>query len=129
MIALEMEISGIKDLFERMDEFSAINILRNPMEETVLLLQSYMANYPPIKSSKSVYTRTGTLGRTWTKAVNNISDGVEGKVGNRTGYAPFVQSAMFQARWHKDWWQTDQKALDVNLSQIEKIFRNAIESV
>lgn len=126
MIGIEIDLNGIEALFSKFEELSAIEILRDPMNESVLLLQNYMADYPTQRNN--TYTRTGTLGRTWTKDVKPISQGLEGTVGNVTKYAPWVQSFMFQARWHKGVWQTDKKAIETKKEQIESIFRNAISS-
>lgn len=124
---VEIEIEGITELFKKFDELTGIGFLRNPMKESMFILQDYISNYPPKQRSTNFYKRTGTLGRSWTTIVNDISFGLEGKVGTKLGYAPFVQSSIFQARWNKNWWQTDQSAIEKKQELIISIFTNAIK--
>lgn len=74
--------------------------------------------------------RTGTLGKKWTVKVSRSANGVTGKVGNNTEYAPFVQSKRFQARLHSKRWQTDESVVQRNRNAIvadfEREIRNAL---
>lgn len=52
--------------------------------------------------------------------------GVEGKVGNNIGYAPYVGSSMFQAEIHENRWKTDQQALDDEMPNILNDFNRVV---
>lgn len=70
--------------------------------------------------------RTGTLGRKWTVKISRSVNGLTGKVGNNTEYAPFVQSDRFQARFHQKRWQTDRIVVQRNRAAIVNDFETEI---
>ena len=120
-------ITGIEELFRKLDTVIAIETLVPPMQRSVYRMVNAMADYPP-PPAKSRYARTGTLGRRWTSKVARQSSGVTGTVGNNTSYGPFVQSKAFQARVHRGRWQTDEQVLTDNLQTIQTDFERAIEA-
>ena len=105
------EVRGLDDVFEKLDGLDKPEVFRRPMTQAVAHLQSKLAQYPPqvsrpqpFKTDKQrryffwalregriqvPYRRTGTLGRRWTTEVS--PDGREGRVGNNTPYAKYVQ--------------------------------------
>lgn len=123
-----IEIQGIDALIRKLDSMERVNdILEPPMQRAVLRLQRDMAEYPPQRPGSS-YVRTGTLGRRWTTQVTRSGDGLTGKIGNNTVYAPFVQSARFQAAVHRGRWNnTDEATLERNRQRIVDDFDNAIQ--
>jgi hypothetical protein len=125
MIEIDVNAGRLLDI---LDAAGAVQALRPPVQRAVLRLQAYMAAYPPQRTGAN-YRRTGTLGRRWTTQITGGSDEVVGEVGNTTLYGPFVQSAEFQARWHKGRWQTDHKAVDDNRAAIVADFERTIQEL
>lgn len=126
MTDLSITVQGIDQLNAKFDQLQRNEILRAPMERSVVRLQRFMAKYPPAPP-KSKYRRTGTLGRRWTTQIVGSAQGLTGKVGNRTIYAPEVQAEMFQSEIHKGRWQTDRDAIKKNQSTIIRDFEAAID--
>jgi hypothetical protein len=131
MANASIEIKGVDKLVKKLGAVEGTKVVKPPMQRSVLRLESRMKKYPPTPP-RSSYRRTGLLGRSWTSTVKdsgsmgNIS--VEGRVGNRTHYAPRVQSAKFQKPIFKRiGWTTDQAALQAETPAIVKDFQDAIE--
>lgn len=128
-MSVSIEVKGIKELFDKLGSFDAINVLEDPMNRAVLRLESRMKVYPPTRPNQR-YVRTGTLGRRFTHEVTRQSNGLIGKVGNNTVYAPFVVSKQFQRTLFRGRWQTDLDVLesekDVILRDFEKAIAEAI---
>lgn len=96
--------------------------LQKSVTRLLLHLGGEMSVYPPPPSG-STYRRTGTLGRTWTAARPQFKASgtlFEGRIGNATPYANYVQKADDQAWMHKGRWQTETEVLDDNQAGIEK---------
>ena len=125
---VEIEIRGTDALIAKLGKVQATNALRDPMQRAVLRIQRDMQEYPTQRVG-STYRRTGTLGRLWTTRVQQNSGYLEGKVGNRVKYAPFVQSRQFQARIHRGRWQTDERVVNLNARTIVRDFEATIERV
>ncbi len=64
-----------------------------------------------VKAELLRYKRTGKLGQSWTTKVDGDGTELIGMVGTNINYAPYVQSAMLQARIHQGRWRTDTQAL------------------
>ena len=121
-----IKIEGVDKLIKKLGTVEGVKVLEKPMRRSVMRLQSDMAKYPAQRAG-SAYVRTGTLGRRWTVKVNRSQSGLLGKVGNNTEYAPFVQSARFQARIHSSRWQTDEIVVNRNAQTIINDFKAAID--
>lgn len=124
-MSITIIIDGIEEVMQTLGRVESIRILRPPMERGVARLAADMANYPPQRPNSS-YVRTGTLGRRWTTKVTTTGDGLEGRVGNNTEYAPLVQSQRFQMRIHRGLWQTDQQVVNRDTPLIIEDFERAI---
>lgn len=111
MSAVTVSIAGTDALIAKLGKVGATNILRDPMQRSVLRIQRDMQEYPTQRVG-SLYRRTGTLGRLWVVKVYQEGAYLTGKVGNRVKYAPFVQSRQFQARIHRGRWQTDAQVVN-----------------
>ena len=134
-------ITGVDALIKKMGHVRANEYLVKPMEESVLQVQADMKEYPPpialrtwVKADGTTgeaigqgYKRTGTLGRRWTKRVERHANGLTGRVGNNTEYAPWVQSSSFQAWMHRGRWQTDAQVLSQRRAWIVARFKRAID--
>jgi len=125
-MTVSIRVTGIDALQRKLGQ-DFRRVLRPPMQRAVLLLQAAMADYPPQRTGSS-YVRTGTLGKKWTTDVDDLPDGVLGKIGNVTEYAPLVQSEQFQAAAHRGRWQTEQQMLRKHLAQIERFFQVAVDA-
>jgi len=125
-MSVSIEIKGINKLMAKLGRVAAIDVLEPPMQRAVLRVQARMATYPPQRAGSN-YRRTGTLGRRWTTKVTKQADGVEGRVGNVTEYAPFVQSARFQRPPFRGRWQTDEKVLNEELPAIRRDFEQVVD--
>lgn len=122
-----IRIEGVDRLMRKLDDLQQVHdILRPPMQRSVMILQAALAKYPTQKQG-SPYIRTGTLGRSWTTRVRTEGGRLVGRVGTKTIYAPFVQSEMFQANIHRGRWQTDVQILERNRNRILRQFESAIE--
>ena len=122
-----IRIEGVDKLMRKFNSLQQIHdILRPPMQRSVMILQADLAKYPA-KRPNSSYVRTGTLGRSWTPRVRTEGDRLVGRIGTKVIYAPFVQSQQFQADIHRDRWQTDVQVLERNGTRIMRQFESAIE--
>ena len=126
MTNVQFRIEGIDEFNRRYTPLQRSDLLYPPMVRGVERLKSYMARYPRQRNANSTYRRTGTLGRRWTTRITRTQQGLTGKVGNNTVYAPVVQSSRFQARIHRGWWQTDRDAVRDNRGPIVRDFQGAV---
>lgn len=124
-MSITIIIDGIEEVMQTLGRVESITILRPPMERAVARLWADMADYPPLRPNSS-YVRKGILGKSWTKKVDTYQDGLEGRVGNNTEYAPLVQSQRFQMRIHRGLWQTDQQVVNRDTPLIVEDFERAI---
>ncbi len=124
-MTVSITIRGIPELQRKLGQ-NWTSVLEPPMQRAVLLVQRDMADYPQQRPGSS-YVRTGTLGRTWTTEVTEMGNGVQGKVGNVTEYAPLVQSKRFQSLIHRGRWQTDEDVLQRDMPRIVRLFQDAID--
>ena len=122
----DASLEGLDELYKVLGFFKGLEYLRPPMQKTVYLLQERIAHYPPQKPTSN---RDGTLGRTWTTEVNLTASDLEGKVGNKTEYGPWVQSKRFQAWMHRGWWQTDEDVMRDSTSDIEFLFVSHMDAM
>jgi hypothetical protein len=124
---MPVQITGLEQLFKKLDNAAANQTLTPPMQRGVLRLQAAMQVYPPAPSH-SKYVRTGTYGRRWTTRVTGSGSGLIGRVGNNVPYAPWVGSAMFQTRFHAaTGWRTDRSAVEQNEAAIVADFAAAVD--
>ena len=150
MINYRIEINDgqVAKLFNRLDRASVMQVLRPPMEASLISLHSGLTDYPA-KSVGKVrfktarqrryffwalkngiitvpYARTGKLGQSWTWRIETTASGMYGKVGTNMSYARWVQNDELQARIHRGNWMTDSRALDHRRTEIVQRFRRAI---
>lgn len=124
----EIELKGIEQLGKKiarlqkqLDAGDPGSTIRQAMTRIVLIVQTRMMHYPPQRPGSS-YRRTGTLGRRWTHRVTTSGSTVTGRVGNNTSYAPQVQSERFQHPVHRGRWQTAEKVIREEESNIRAEF-------
>lgn len=122
----DMQIEGLDELYATLGFFKGLEFLRSPMYKVVFLLQERIARYPAPKPTSD---RQGTLSRAWTTEVTLSPTQLEGKVGTRIVYAPWVQSKKFQAWMHKGWWQTDEDVMRASTRDIEYLFNSHIATM
>ena len=80
--------------------------------------------HPPAPAN-STYTRTRTLGRSWSRTF----DDQRGEVGSSGFMAPYnrlVQDADFQARIHRGRWETTKSVSEKRKPQITKFFQERL---
>lgn len=131
---MSIDIEGMEAVFKKLGKFETLRIMEEPMERSLIKIESALKEYPPtpapgewaakthpaqkraffalLRAGLIKGKRTGSLGRRWTIKIDRIADGLEGRVGNNTSYGPFVQSKRFQARFHQGRWKTDQQVVD-----------------
>ena len=130
MSDLTITITGVDRLFAKLGRIQGTRILREPMDRATKCIQKYMSIYPA-ELPNSRYVRTGTLGKRWVAPesieITESSDGLIGKIGNNTKYAPDVQSRKFQRKQFKGRWQTDADAIRDNRAAIVKDFNASIK--
>jgi hypothetical protein len=127
---MEPTIKGYAELMAGFRRFPAIarGAVAKALEKALLLLQGEAADYP-VQRSGSRYRRTGTLGRTWTSARREIRQGrghlLEGRMGNRTPYGPYVQSEAEQLAVHRGRWKTIEQILQEQEGAIDGLLGQA----
>lgn len=150
MINYRIEINDgqVAKLFNRLDRASVMQVLRPPMEASLIVLHSDLTDYPPPSHGKVTfksarqrkyffwalkngviqvpYVRTGKLGQSWTWRIETTASGMYGKVGTNMSYARWVQNDELQARIHRGNWMTDSGALEHRRAEIVQRFRRAI---
>jgi len=76
------------------------------------------------------YPTSETLGRSWTTQVRGFGDNMAAFLGTRASYAPPVQNAERQARWHSArGWITVQEALRDSEAWIREFGANCINRI
>lgn len=142
--------SSLNKAFARLGTAHMQQVLRPPMEASLLSLEDALTDYPT-KSTGKVrfktakqrryffwalkqgvitvpYKRTGKLGQSWTWKVTATSSGLRGEVGTNMSYAHWVQRQGTQARIHRGNWLTDYGAVEQHRAEIGRRFRDAIRS-
>jgi hypothetical protein len=147
---MSISITGLDKILKKLGHFETMRIMEEPMERSLLKIESAMSEYPPppapgewaakttVRQKRAFFAllragqikgkRTGTLGRRWTHAITKSAGGMEGVVGNNTEYGPWVQSKRFQARFHQGRWQTDEEVLENLHGEIKKDFEDTVKS-
>ena len=142
--------SSLDKAFARFGTAHMQQVLRRPMEASLLSLQDVLTDYPPKSTGKMrfktakqrryffwavqngviqvPYVRTGKLGQSWTWKITTTGSGLRGQVGTNLKYAPWVQSSESQARIHQGNWLTDMGALNAKRDEIGRRFRTAIRA-
>ena len=140
----------IDKLFSRFEHGAVVQILRPPMEASLLDLYNDLTDYPPPSTGKArfktakqrryffwalrtgriqvPYHRTLKLGQSWAWHITTTAHGLRGEVGTNMPYVKWVQRAESQARIHRGNWLTDMGALNKNRDQIGRRFRAAIKA-
>ena len=104
--------------------------MRGAMTDSTVLLLREMKQYPAPPDG-STYTRTGNLGKNWSKRIEGGGMEITGVVGvntNAAPYARFVQDSEFQARVHQGRWTTIQEASERNADAIQGFFESRINA-
>lgn len=102
-----------------------LEVLEGPLDRGAIRIEAAMKVYPsPPPGSK--YRRTGTLGRRWTTRPIRRADEVGREVGNKTAYAPVVQSEDLQAALHRGRWQTDAQVLQREAPRLLRDVENTL---
>lgn len=153
MITYGMQINqgSVDSLFRKLDRIAAIEVLRAPMEASLLSLQADLTDYPPppqrpypkmLRTPKQrkyffwalgkgiikvPYTRTGKLGQSWTWKITETGTGLRGTVGTNMSYAKWVQNEESQAMIHRSNWPTDARVVDRRRAEIGRRFAAAIK--
>lgn len=150
-LEIAAEVKGLDQVFKRLDRLAAHDVLRTPMEASMISLFNFMAEetpgpphrpYPKMLRTarqrryffwalaqgiiKVPYVRSGKMQQSWTWDVSTSADGVHGKVGTNYKSAPYVQSKQLQARIHQGNWQTDEDAIREKKDEIVQRFRTAV---
>jgi hypothetical protein len=144
-----MEIQGLDQLRRKLNKLEDFQrVLHDPMEESLALLQDWLATAPrksagafsrlatpgqkraywakvssgEIQTTKAGgYKRTGSA-KAWTYEVRMQSNGVRGIVGNNKPGVRFTQGD-WQQPFHKEsGWRTTEQALEKNADKIARKF-------
>jgi len=133
---MPITITGLEQLYKKLDNAAATATLDPPMQRSTLRLQAYMQVYPPAPAHSRYIRGYGFPGRPtsekygqrWTTKVNRSGNGLVGRVGNNASYGPWVGSAMFQTRYHAAiGWHTDEGAVKANQDVILADFQAAVD--
>lgn len=127
----EIELQGYEPLVRQLGSLAAFEQLRPPMVRSLARVERRLQTYPP-PPPDSTYQRTGLLGRTWTDndpALVVSPSEMRGVVGNKTGYARYVQGDEDQAAVHRGRWMTDAGAIDAEEDAIRRDFEETIRGL
>lgn len=148
--------SQLNKAFDRFGTAHMQQVLRPPMEASLLSLQDALTDYPgpPMRPYPKMlrtekqrryffwalregkiqvpYQRGGVnsqkLGQSWTWKIDTTSSGLRGEVGTNVTYAHWVQRQGSQARIHRGNWLTDFGAVQQKRDEIGRRFRSAIRA-
>ena len=145
-----LDQSALNKAFSRLGTAHMQQVLRPPMEASLLSLQDALTDYPPpstgkvrFKTAKQrryffwavsngviqvPYVRTGKLGQSWTWKITTTGSGLRGEVGTNLPSARWVQNVHSQARIHRGNWLTDYGAVQMKRDEIGRRFRSAIRA-
>lgn len=147
-----LDQSALNKAFDRFGTAHMQQVLRPPMEASLLSLQDALTDYPgpPMRPYPKMlrtekqrryffwalkqgviqvpYVRTGKLGQLWTWKVTVTGSGLRGEVGTNMSYARWVQRQGSQARIHRGNWLTDFGAVQQKRDEIGRRFRSAIRA-
>ena len=149
---LILDQSSLNKAFQRLGTSHMQQVLRRPMEASLLSLQDALTDYPgppqrpypkmlrterqrryffwALKNGviQVPYHRTGKLGQSWTWKITTTGSGLQGQVGTNMNYAHWVQRQGTQARIHRGNWLTDYGAVQQKRDEIGRRFRDAIRA-
>ena len=125
-----IKIRGLDAVYDKFDDIEDFRAWASrPLFRSGSRIVRFMADYPPELPAQE-YVRTGDLGRSWTvDRPKKIPKGIRVSVGTVLGYGPFVQSDQFQARIHRNRWQTDRDAVRQLGDDIQRDMDRAIRKV
>ena len=147
-----LDQSSLNKAFQRLGTGPMQQILRRPMEASLLQLHSDLTDYPgppqrpypkmlrterqrryffwALKNGVITvpYHRTGKLGQSWTWKIDTTPSGLRGEIGTNMSYAKRVQHQGLQARIHQGNWLTDYGAIEKRRDEIGRRFRAAIRA-
>jgi hypothetical protein len=135
----EIKIEGLEQMVGKLDKFAADfpKFIADAMLQTVLFTQGKLPSYPPPPPA-STYRRTGTLGRSITtlagsdpyalSTVKPLGGEVQGIIGTKLSYAPYVIDEERQAEAHKGRWWTLQGVVRGLQDTIVKFFQDQVSA-
>lgn len=124
---MQITITGIDELINRLGQAQSNDVLRTPMIAALALLQGRLATYPSPPENSS-YRRTTTLGPSWNmgQPVSLAGGGIQGVIGTKLTYAPYVMGHGQQARIHQGRWPTEEQIAREEEGRIRALFADAI---
>lgn len=133
MADLEVTTPNLPRLIQALRDYPQIanRILRGTLRDILVMIAGRAASYPS-PPPNSTYDRTGTLGRLWTSAQPNVrvsTSLLEGRVGNKTPYGPYVQSTDDQAWMHLGRWTTIEQYIEAAQAEANQMLDSAGEQV
>lgn len=140
-----LNIKGMPELLRKLGKVKAAPWLREMLRVSALVIENKVARYPPAPVPKhpnrwyerglgshyrrkdggiSTYKTSEMLGRMWYATVSGFS----AKVGNRAGYAPWVQGRDTQTAQHKQTgWVTLEDVAEQELPELEKRIQHEVD--
>lgn len=128
-ITVEIDAAAAIDMLRTMPD-RIDRAMRGAMTDSTVLLLREMKQYPAPPDG-STYTRTGTLGKSWSKRIEGRGMEITGIVGSNGNMAPYnygVQDRDRQWRIHQGRWTTIQEASERNRDTIESYFESRIRA-
>jgi hypothetical protein len=125
----ELEIRGLDHLMKKLESLGQLKFAVAALKAGALHIKGKIAQYPPASEAntpstgswykrsygqyygKRLIRKSETLGKKWTIASRD--GGLTQVIGNNVSYGPYVQSAKFQAWFHKKrGWKTDEQVIE-----------------
>lgn len=146
-------IQGLERLTKKLDRLEDFQrVLKKPMEESLSLMQNYIAKAPrkkagaftalatkkqrrwywwavkeeKIEHGPNGYKRTTTITKAWTHKIYMHSNGVKGEIGNNAKGAIYVQGESQQPFHQASGWRTTSETIEKNRGKVQGFFEDAI---
>lgn len=116
MVTLEARLEGADEAIATLRGMGAdlLDIVEPALQRGGYRSENKLKEYPSQRPTE--YVRTMKLGQAWfMDPVVRSGDELLLNLGNRIGYAPYVQSQELQANVHRGYWETDEEILDQEL--------------
>ena len=126
MATVTMKIEGIEKVLDMLEPKQYQRVVKSTLREATKVIKADLQEYPP-EIPDTPYIRTGKLGQGWTSRVTQKAGWIVGVVGNRIGYAPYVQDRARQAEVHQGRWKTAQDVAQDKMDEIVNLFHHAID--
>lgn len=119
MVTLEAKLEGVDAAIAKLQALGVdlLDVVEDSLKRGGDRVENQMKEYPSQRPTD--YRRTNTLQHAWfADPVVRSGDQLRLNIGNKTKYAPYVQSQVMQANIHRGHWPTDEEILQEELPRM-----------